>query len=317
MSEQPSTEVAAVEAPQVVEHRGHLSEQMRYAQALAAAGLLPPAYRRQPANVLLAMEYAKALNIPVMTAIQGVHVIDGKPSASAGLISALVRKAGHRLRVTGDDTRAVCEIVRHDDPDFTFRAEWTLDRAKAAKLLGKGTWQQYPSAMLKARAITECARDACPEALSGVAYTPEELGSDDWSPSDETSETHPQTDGEAVSPQAPAPASPSDDIEDADVIEETPDAGDGAGEGPSPASRFTGPDDPRLTRRYGTPDATAGKAAVTRLILAMADAGIPRDDRDANLAWCAERIGRDIETRNDLTSAEVGYLLDILRPGAT
>ena len=136
MSEQPSTEVAAVEAPQVVEHRGHLSEQMRYAQALAAAGLLPPAYRRQPANVLLAMEYAKALNIPVMTAIQGVHVIDGKPSASAGLISALVRKAGHRLRVTGDDTRAVCEIVRHDDPDFTFRAEWTLDRAKAAKLLG-------------------------------------------------------------------------------------------------------------------------------------------------------------------------------------
>lgn len=313
MSEQPSTDVAAVETPQVVEHRGHLSEQMRYAQALAAAGLLPPAYRRQPANVLLAMEYAKALNIPVMTAIQGVHVIDGKPSASAGLISALVRKAGHRLRVTGDDTRAVCEIVRHDDPDFTFRAEWTLDRAKAAKLLGKGTWQQYPSAMLKARAITECARDACPEALSGVAYTPEELGDDDVSSFTE------ETSG-AVHPEATfdvSGAAPESGIEDAVVVEETPDAGDGAGEGPSPASRFTGPDDPRLTRRYGTPNATAGKAAITRLILAMADAGIPRDDRDANLAWCVERIGRDIETRNDLTSAEVGYLLDILRPGAT
>jgi hypothetical protein len=32
--------------------------------------------------------------------------------------------------------------------------------------------------MLKARAITQCARDACEEALFGLHYTPEELGAD-------------------------------------------------------------------------------------------------------------------------------------------
>jgi hypothetical protein len=53
-----------------------------------------------------------------------------------------------------------------------------MDRAKAANLTGKGNWRTYPAAMLKARAITEVARDACPEALFGVAYTAEELGSD-------------------------------------------------------------------------------------------------------------------------------------------
>lgn len=155
---------------------GHLSERMQYAQALASADLLPAAYRRKPANVLLAMEYGHALGLDTVTAIQSVHVIEGKPTASSQLIAALVRRAGHRLRVTGDDTHAVAEIVRSDDPEFTFRAEWSLARAQAAGLAGKGVWKQYPAAMLKARAITEVARDACPEALAGVAYTPEELG---------------------------------------------------------------------------------------------------------------------------------------------
>lgn len=155
---------------------GVLSERMRYAQALAASSLLPKSYQRQPANVLLAMEYGHALGLDTVTAIQSVHVIDGKPTASAQLIGALVRRAGHRLRVVGDDKHAIAIIVRRDDPEFEFRSEWTLARAQAAGLTGKGPWKLYPAAMLKARAITEVARDACPEALAGVAYTPEELG---------------------------------------------------------------------------------------------------------------------------------------------
>jgi hypothetical protein len=91
------------------------------------------------------------------------------------MIAGLVRRAGHVLRVQGDDTRAVCEIVRADDPDFTFTAVWDMARATRAGLAGKQVWKSYPAAMLKARAITEAARDACPEALLGIAYTPEEL----------------------------------------------------------------------------------------------------------------------------------------------
>lgn len=303
-------------------YQASVPDRMSYAEALSGASLLPDSYRGKPANVLLALEYGAALGIAPMVAIQQVHVIQGRPVASAQLIGALVRKAGHRLRVSGDDRRAVCEIVRFDDPDFTFRSEWTIERAAAAKLTGKDTWRQYPANMLRARAITECARDACPEALAGVSYTAEELG-DDTLPA----EAYPQQGAAGESAHdagsgsaeiaAPGPAAPDDGIEDAVVVEETTGAGD-AGEGsPASASRYSGPDDPALTRRYGKPHDTAGKAAITRLILAMADAGIPKDDRDANLAWCVERIGRDIETRNDLTSAEVGYLLDVLRPGAT
>jgi hypothetical protein len=153
-----------------------LPAKLEYAHELANSGLLPAAFRRNPANVLWAMEYADMLGLPPMVAMTGIHVIEGKPTASAGLISGLVRKARHKLRVTGDDKRAVAEITRCDDPDFTFRSEWTLERARQAELLGKSNWKKYPAAMLKARAITEAARDACEEALFGLQYTAEELG---------------------------------------------------------------------------------------------------------------------------------------------
>lgn len=150
------------------------------AKTLAVSTLLPRQYQQNPGNLMYAIEYAEALDVPAMTAITGIHVIDGKPSASAQLIAGLVRRAGHKLRVTFDrasmTARAV--VVRTDDPDFEFVSEWTLDRAKAAGLTGKGVWKSYPDAMLKARAITEVARDAASEALFGIIYTAEELGAE-------------------------------------------------------------------------------------------------------------------------------------------
>lgn len=153
-----------------------LADRIQYAKALASSNLLPRAYQQQPANVLVAIEYGAALGLAPMVAIQSVHVVEGKPTASAQLIGSLVRRAGHRLRVTGDAKKAVAVITRSDDPDFEFRSEWTWERAAASGLTSKGVWKQYPDAMLKARAITEVARDACPEVLAGVAYTAEELG---------------------------------------------------------------------------------------------------------------------------------------------
>ncbi|WP_327300429.1 hypothetical protein [Streptomyces goshikiensis] len=152
-----------------------LPDMVRYAEHLANANLLPSQYRKQPANVLFAMEYGRTLGITPIAAITGIHVIEGKPSASAALISGLVRQAGHKLRVRTENGKAVASIIRSDDPDFEFRAEWDMDRARNAGLANKDVWKKYPQAMLKARAITEVARDACEEVLFGLHYTPEEL----------------------------------------------------------------------------------------------------------------------------------------------
>jgi hypothetical protein len=154
--------------------------QIELAKTLASAQLLPRQYQGNPANLLWAIQYAESLGVHPMTAVTGIHVIEGKPTASAQLIGGLVRRAGHKLRVTFDRQamRATAQIIRADDPGHTFESVWDLERAKAANLTGKAVWKSYPDAMLKARAITEVARDAAPEALHGVIYTAEELGAE-------------------------------------------------------------------------------------------------------------------------------------------
>lgn len=151
---------------------------MKNAQLLATANLLPPQYRDNPGNILLAIEIGAPLGFGAVQSINGINVIDGKPSMGADMIAALIRKAGHKLRVHGNDREATAELIRADDPDYTFSVTWTLDRAQAAGLLGKNNWKKYPAAMLKARAITEVAREGASDALYGVIYTPEELGAD-------------------------------------------------------------------------------------------------------------------------------------------
>jgi hypothetical protein len=154
----------------------NLADKIEWAKMLAVADLLPREYQGKPGNLLYAVEYADALGIDRINAITSIHVINGKPSASADLIASLVRRAGHKLRVVSDETHAVAQIVRADDPDFTFEARWDVEKAQKAGLWGKGNWRTYPAAMLKARAITEVARMGASDALYGCIYTPEELG---------------------------------------------------------------------------------------------------------------------------------------------
>lgn len=162
-----------------VRDTAHLPQKIEYARFLAKSGLLPREYQEKPANVLFAYEYGELLGLHPIAAITGIHVIDGKPSIGASLIAALVRRAGHKLRVEDNGQAARCQIWRTDDPGFAYSATWDMGRAKQAGLLGRTNWQRYPAAMRKARAISECARDACPEVLLGLNYTPDELGGED------------------------------------------------------------------------------------------------------------------------------------------
>lgn len=195
--------------------RASLPDKMQYAKAMAGSNLLPRQYQGNPANLLFALEYADALGVSPINAITSIHVIEGKPTASADLIAGLVRRAGHRLRVTGDDRSATVVLIRADDPDFEYTATWTLERAKAAGLTGKGVWKSYPAAMLRSRAITEVARMGASDALYGVIYTPEEIGAEV------------DADGEPTAASQPAPMpttapEPESEVVDAEVEPDEP-----------------------------------------------------------------------------------------------
>lgn len=197
-----------------------VAEKIEWARAMAPAGLLPKAYQGKPANLLLAAELADSLGIARVNALTSIHVIEGKPTASADLMAALVRRAGHKLRVQMKPDAARATLIRADDPDFEFEATWTLARAQAAGLAGKGVWKAHPQAMLRSRAITEVIRAGASEVLVGVIYTPEELNVEVDASGQPTQPTY-------VTEASPVTAAeiigdPDHDVQEAEVVEDPP-----------------------------------------------------------------------------------------------
>lgn len=198
-----------------------LPDRLEYARSLAMAGLLPDAFRQQPANVLLGMELASALDLAPIVVINELAVIGGKPSFSAKFMRALVRRAGHRLRESFIDGVARCVIVRADDPDWEHAATWDETKARQHDYWGKGHWKKNPELMLKNRALSECVREACPEVLGGVAYTPDEVA--DFVPAARVEQVDgPNVEallhGIGIDPPKPTPATPASPQSPGDLI---------------------------------------------------------------------------------------------------
>ena len=157
-----------------------LDERMRLAEALAGASMLPSDYAKNPANVLLAIDYAQGLGLDPGLAVHIMDVIEGTPDLKASTLAGMVRRAGHRLRVFGDTRSATCQIIRHDDPEFVYESVWTIEMAEAAGLSKKKNWQAYPADMLRNRAMKQCARMACSELFLGPLAAPDLTDDAPW-----------------------------------------------------------------------------------------------------------------------------------------
>ena len=154
-----------------------LQDQMAFAKAVCQSDIIPTVYRGKPANILVAVGYGAPLGLTPMQSLQDISVINGKPTASASFIASHVRMAGHKLRVKKDEKAlsVTATIVRSDDPDYPISV--TRDKAWAQQmgLLNKDNYRKQPLTMLTWRAITAVGREACPEILYGVQYSPDEL----------------------------------------------------------------------------------------------------------------------------------------------
>lgn len=151
-------------------------DRLQHAQAVAQSTLIPDGYRNQPANVLWAMDLADALGVPFPQVMQTMAVMRGRMTMSADLMAAVVRRAGHKLRVREQGMSVTAALVRQDDPDYEFAATWDEAKARQAGLWGqRGPWTQYPTQMLRSRAITEVCRQGASDALAGTIYSPDEL----------------------------------------------------------------------------------------------------------------------------------------------
>ena len=149
------------------------SDAYTMAQRLVKSGLLPAGIQTPEAAFTIIVT-GKELGLTVMQSLRSVHVIKGKPTLSADLILALVKRSPacvYFQLVTSTDKVATYRTQRNmEDPT---EMSFGIEQAQRAGLMGNDNWKKYPEAMLRARCIAALARAVYPDVVLGIYETSE------------------------------------------------------------------------------------------------------------------------------------------------
>ena len=130
----------------------------------------------EKAGVMMIMLAARELGIPPMQALNGgINIIQGKVEISARMMSALIRKAGHMLKVD-ECTELNCTVTgRRWDTNETLTCSFSVEEAKTAGIykIGGG-WVKWPKDMCFARALSRLARQLFSDVI-GIGYVEGEI----------------------------------------------------------------------------------------------------------------------------------------------
>lgn len=150
-----------------------VAETMELATHFARSGFFKDA--SDPSKAIVKMVAGAELGIGPMTAMTGIHIVQGKPVLSAGLVGAMVLRSGRYTYEVVESSDAVCRLAWFRDGRRVGESAFTIDEAKRAGLTGKDTWKNYASDMLFSRALTRGARRFCPDVFLGSVYVADEL----------------------------------------------------------------------------------------------------------------------------------------------
>lgn len=150
---------------------------LKMAQTLVKSGMLPQGLNTAE-KVCVALEWGHELQLSPMVAVNNIAVINGKPTLSADLMGALVRRSpeyGGIEWTCQTDEKAECIITRvlPSGKEEKYTSTFTIEDAKIAGLASKDVWRKYPRRMLKHRCMSYGLRDVFPDLLAGIYETEE------------------------------------------------------------------------------------------------------------------------------------------------
>ena len=136
----------------------------------------------EAAKAVVKVLYGRELGLGPITAMTGVHIVEGKPGLAATTMATLIKRSGlYNYRVK-EHTHEACELVFFEKWDGR-DGEWsevgtsrfTLEDAERAGLKDRATWKTYPKNLLFARAMSNGAKWYCPLIFGGPVYSEDEL----------------------------------------------------------------------------------------------------------------------------------------------
>jgi hypothetical protein len=156
----------------------------REARATAASSLVPEQYRDNVPNVLIAMEVANRIGASVLSVMQSLYIVKGKPSFSSSFLIATVNASGRftpiRYRWEGtpgkDDwgCRAYAEDRESGEECLGALINWRMVKAEGWNSKNGSKWKTMPEQMFMYRAAAFWQRAFCPELSLGM-HTREEM----------------------------------------------------------------------------------------------------------------------------------------------
>jgi len=180
-----TTELATIpqqERNGIAPHKQHggltampLSDVMTLGSVFAQSGYFSDA--KQQAQAVVKIMAGAELGLPPIASMQGIHVIQGKPTLSSNLMAGAVKRSGRYDYRVLKLTDVECDLAFLERIGGQWqeigRTQFTANDAKRADVKNMG---KFPRNMLFARAMSNGVRFYCPDVFYGPVYTPEEFG---------------------------------------------------------------------------------------------------------------------------------------------
>ncbi len=154
----------------------------RMMKPLATSDLVPDQYKNNIGNCLIAYEMAQRNGSSVLSTMQSMYIVNGRPSWSASYLIACINASGKfsplRYRQIGnpaDDSKGIVAWAVDASGETLESPAVTLQMARKEGWFDKrgSKWQTMPDLMLRYRAATLFARLYCPEISLGMVTAEE------------------------------------------------------------------------------------------------------------------------------------------------
>lgn len=292
-----------------------IREAWTLAAKIAGTDFVPQAFRGKPESVMAAMLTGREVGLGPMSALQRIHVIQGKPAVDAQGQRALVLAAGHEIWQEETTPNSCTYAGRRAGSENVQRVTWTLKDAERAGLASGTGWKKYPRQMLAARASAELCRIVAPDAIQGLGLTVEELEDTQPAPKPRraTSTTQPEepaiitvTTGATVNtPAAGWDEQDADETVDAEIVAEPPpDRTVNHNWSKPPTGNDDDDDGDALPLELGDP---ATQPQIRKLSALMNGKGWDDDQQDA---WILEHTASRTDSRKSMTKQEASAAIE-------
>lgn len=290
-------------------HPDVLNTAHKLASQIANTDFVPKAFRNKPEAVMAALLTGREIGLGPMTALQRIHVIEGKAGLDAQGMRAQLLAHGHDMWVV-ESTADRCTVGgRRRNSDHDQQVTWTMTEARTAGLANKAVWKSYPRQMLQARATAELCRLIAPDALGGMAYSSEELADEQpltvnrvvgrkivEAPVDTVKVTTTATVPQQAPEAAPAPAWDDDEPVDAEIIEPATDTPDRS-----------------VNHQWGAPAPDDGEVASSKQVAKMSiEFNRLGWDEPAIDAYITQITGGRTDSRKAMTKTEASRAIEEL-----